>query len=460
MSKEGKAYQFALIGQYRCHPLQGEVMVIGRNHTIPCFRYPEDLNEPFPLLSRLHAVLYPWGHTYAIYDLQSQKGVFVNGKRMNGEHRLRLDDVIELGDLRVSFGLNDKKTFEEPRPLHREEEHVYPGPVSPLHLGKLLLEVREKLHGVKNANEIIDLALFYAQQLTYADKASIIIEDNGFFKGRGHSRLRQTDGGKKIHEPTEASLVPASVWSHLRGRSIVLFGRTAFGLVNPGPFNICSVISVLALPLVNDNRLLGALIVENYKGSHRFIAGMAFATLVLAELTAKPLSQTDLWKPQAKTPVWKPPLREAPYETIEISGPTGKQLLDHRCQLFCGTPCKIMGDSLFENQPSRALLIPEKGPREPMRIFPLANHKVTINGKAVKFGEEVNAGDQVTIDDEKFTFDKVLAYSDEILRNSKRAPGDVDLQRYLQINWHKEANLPKDLLPDDSFIFWPDRLEQ
>ena len=459
MSNEVQGYRFALMGQYRVHPLRGEVVVIGRHHTIPCFRYPEDLNETFPSLSSLHAVLYPWGHTYAIYDLASKFGVLVNGRKIKGECRLHLDDVIELGDLKVTFGLDERKPLVDPRPLHPDEEHHYPGPVSPKDLGRIILEANETFRNQNDPEEIMSTAIEYGQRLTFADRAYVIIEDDGFYKRKSHFKLASTDGKQTI-PPTEASLVPTSVWSHLSSRSIALFGRTAFGLVNPGPFNIGSVISVLAMPFVADDRLFGGLIVENYRGSHRFTAGMAFATLILAERAAKALYETGFWTPKGRTPRWNPPLREEPYETFEICGPTGKQLLDHRSQLFCGTPCKLQGDHLFENQPNRALLIPERSCREPMRIFPLVGHKVMVNGELVDFAQVVKEGDLVTIDDTKILFDKVLAYSDEISANRKRSPGNVDLQRYLQIEWHKKAQLPEGLLPREKYVFWPDRLEQ
>ena len=460
MGSNETKYRFLLRGKHRSLQLNGEVIVVGRSHSIPCFRYPEDMEEVFPLLSRLHAVLYPWGHTYAVYDLKSQGGVFINGKRIEGEYRLKVDDQIELGGLKLCFcednGSLDKT--EELAPYYPEENVPPPRMLSPKEQKELISEALTALENEKDGLKMSSIAADIGQKLTGAERASVLIEDGGFYKKKTEA-LRSRDGGEKIIPPTEASLVYSSIWEHLSARSIVLFGRTAYGLVNPGPFNILSVTSVLALPFVIEGHLAGSLVLENYKGSHHFSAKMAFAALVVADQTAKAMARTDYWRRKDKSPKWDPPDRDAPYEVTSVKGPVCSQILDNRPQLICGTPSRLLAQHVFECQPARALLIPPKDELKTLRVFPLRGHEVSVNGENIDFQSAVADGDLVTVDGAKFFFSKAYAYSDEITNNRKRTPGDVDFQRFLQIKWHNKVQLPIELLPDENLVFWPDRLK-
>ncbi|MEL7061005.1 MAG: FHA domain-containing protein, partial [Acidobacteriota bacterium] len=56
-----------------------------------------------PWLSRLHARLYERDGRHFIEDVGSRNGSFVNGRRLARPHALVNGDVVELGDVRLSF---------------------------------------------------------------------------------------------------------------------------------------------------------------------------------------------------------------------------------------------------------------------------------------------------------------------------------------------------------------------
>jgi len=51
-----------------------------------------------PFASRLHAHIRWDGHYFVLIDNQSANGTYVNGRRLNGEHKLKHGDEIGLGD--------------------------------------------------------------------------------------------------------------------------------------------------------------------------------------------------------------------------------------------------------------------------------------------------------------------------------------------------------------------------
>jgi hypothetical protein len=58
-------------------------------------------------ISRRHARIFPDGEGWAIEDLGSTNGVRVNGRRIDGSHRLGSGDELELGTVAVSFEVQD-----------------------------------------------------------------------------------------------------------------------------------------------------------------------------------------------------------------------------------------------------------------------------------------------------------------------------------------------------------------
>src|SRR3954462_11474301 len=54
-------------------------------------------------ISRKHARLKKSGPGWALQDLSSYNGSFVNGTRVGGEHLLSHGDILQLGDYRLEF---------------------------------------------------------------------------------------------------------------------------------------------------------------------------------------------------------------------------------------------------------------------------------------------------------------------------------------------------------------------
>ena len=94
--KEGYL-ELAASGGGRRIDLAGEQMTLGRS---------PDNDVAFPgdnAVSRLHAVVKPYGEDWSLLDVGSVNGTYVNGERMHGQHTLQEGDVITLGAQRLVF---------------------------------------------------------------------------------------------------------------------------------------------------------------------------------------------------------------------------------------------------------------------------------------------------------------------------------------------------------------------
>ena len=76
--------------------LEGERITLGKS-------LQNDLVIDDEIVSRLHAVFEHYPSGWAIRDLGSRNGTFINGDRLIGERALRPDDEIRLGDARLVF---------------------------------------------------------------------------------------------------------------------------------------------------------------------------------------------------------------------------------------------------------------------------------------------------------------------------------------------------------------------
>lgn len=72
-------------------------------------------------VSRSHAVLRKTGNTFAIADLRSSNGLFVNGVRITGQQPLGHRDLIQLGDYRI-------EVVDETLDTQEQGHHPYPRP--------------------------------------------------------------------------------------------------------------------------------------------------------------------------------------------------------------------------------------------------------------------------------------------------------------------------------------------
>lgn len=71
-------------------------MVIGRGASC-------DLTLPSPAASRRHALVFPRGKGWAIRDLNSTNGTFLNGQTLRSWRGLRPGDVVRIGDQSITF---------------------------------------------------------------------------------------------------------------------------------------------------------------------------------------------------------------------------------------------------------------------------------------------------------------------------------------------------------------------
>lgn len=77
-------------------PLEGPRTTLGRAGV-------NDVRLSHPTVSELHAVIECYGVWFALRDLGSSNGTFVNNERLVGERRLRPGDEIRLGEARLTF---------------------------------------------------------------------------------------------------------------------------------------------------------------------------------------------------------------------------------------------------------------------------------------------------------------------------------------------------------------------
>lgn len=89
-------------------------------------------------VSNMHAVLERYPAGWAIRDIGSSNGTFLNGERLVGEHRLRDRDEIRVGTTRLVFRSRNAPEFTEtsraegPPPLTRREKEVLIGLCRPM----------------------------------------------------------------------------------------------------------------------------------------------------------------------------------------------------------------------------------------------------------------------------------------------------------------------------------------
>jgi pSer/pThr/pTyr-binding forkhead associated (FHA) protein len=79
-----------------CTLVPGESVVIGRGASC-------DLTLPSPAASRRHAEVFPRGGGWALRDLDSTNGTFLNGDPVRASRDLAPGDVIRIGELTITF---------------------------------------------------------------------------------------------------------------------------------------------------------------------------------------------------------------------------------------------------------------------------------------------------------------------------------------------------------------------
>jgi DNA-binding CsgD family transcriptional regulator len=99
-----------------------------------------------PTISGVHAVIERYGDYWAIRDMGSRNGTFVNGERIWGERRLRAGDEVLVGRTRMTYSADGQalpgltETAQPPPDLTRREREVLVLLCQPLGSGDIFTE--------------------------------------------------------------------------------------------------------------------------------------------------------------------------------------------------------------------------------------------------------------------------------------------------------------------------------
>jgi pSer/pThr/pTyr-binding forkhead associated (FHA) protein len=119
------------------HPLDTDRITIGTVDS-------NDLVVDVPGVSRVHAVFERFGDAWAVRDLGSRNGTFVNGGRTIGERTLHPGDEIALGKLRLVYhgppGGKETTALAEPPAVTQREHDVLLALCRPLLAGDAFTE--------------------------------------------------------------------------------------------------------------------------------------------------------------------------------------------------------------------------------------------------------------------------------------------------------------------------------
>lgn len=128
MQEGGKAVQAYIEvrghGPSELFPLESKRLIIGRDES-------NDISlGRDKMVSHTHAAIEPYGASYALRDLGSSNGTYVNGQRLVGDRILRPGDEIQLGQSRLLYrdgGSRQREptdTARQPPELTRREHEL------------------------------------------------------------------------------------------------------------------------------------------------------------------------------------------------------------------------------------------------------------------------------------------------------------------------------------------------
>jgi ABC-type multidrug transport system ATPase subunit len=168
-------------------------IVIGRDPST-------DLAIPSPSVSRRHARLIREGGGYALEDLGSSNGTFLNGKRLAGRHTLKSGDEIRLGQAIVL-------TYEAPRDLDKKETVVSSSPAMPASALQTQLEQNINLEELEAAPPKLLVSIAGGSSHTYSltrplltvgrAEGNDIVIASPIVSGQ-HARLERVNGGYQL----------------------------------------------------------------------------------------------------------------------------------------------------------------------------------------------------------------------------------------------------------------------
>ncbi len=163
-------------------PIDRAVVVVGRSPDC------DSVLDISSKISRMHCALIQVDKTFHIRDLGSMNGVWVNGKRVDGQQQLQNGDKVAIGDIPFKF-------YQNVQPASRSTKKVAPADASqqvPVLIDETLpadaiddvVEVVEVVEDVEFIDDVIELheqtdAANQGHPLYQADIADVVDAENG-----------------------------------------------------------------------------------------------------------------------------------------------------------------------------------------------------------------------------------------------------------------------------------------
>jgi transcriptional regulator with GAF, ATPase, and Fis domain len=182
-------------------PIRDTVFILPKQE-VPVGRDPSNLlSISDPALSRRHCAIHLEGEHYAIRDLESRNGTFVNGTAVQ-KQRLQHGDQISVGDSVFVFLLKDETEKSSSQAVEFEDgdafatEQLHPQDVFYLHPERVvrelpghsrlaqnlnvLLKIGRLVHTIRDLGQLQDQILTQAFAVVPAERGAILLEQNDF----------------------------------------------------------------------------------------------------------------------------------------------------------------------------------------------------------------------------------------------------------------------------------------
>ncbi len=263
-------------GQWTCPA--GSVISVGR--------HPDNrVRLHSPLVSRYHARIFQdERRVWVIQDLESRNGTFVNDVRVQGKRRLYSGDSLRFADVRCTFyndepdpdttgtgdTLQENNIYTEFFSLDHSEflpEKQVPD-TETLRRDYEKLRITYELQKDISADFDLDAMLSKILERTYEfldyDQAAILLVD-----GKGELRLQ----ARKCRRPGPFPGVSSTLIGYVREKKMGVISsdvlsdrrfREAVSMISRG------VRSSMAAPILHDNELLGAIVIESFESTTAF----------------------------------------------------------------------------------------------------------------------------------------------------------------------------------------------
>lgn len=237
-------------------------------------------------VSRVHAEIIEDGDGFALVDLGSRHGVFVNEEKI--ERRLLHDgDKIRVGSSRLSFRTTAPETSMET--IHRRATSFEPtrpeGDSVDTRRLRLLYEVSSAVGALGNPDDLLRTMMDAILDVLQCERCVV-----GFAEGARTTRriVRTRDGGTD-----ENIVVSATLLGAILGRREAVLVRDAADANTPNTVIRDGIRSAMGVPLGTSRRQFGYLYVDDRGASDRFGPEDVDFLIALSRLTAAALESAE-----------------------------------------------------------------------------------------------------------------------------------------------------------------------